>query len=259
MPFVGLFVGLCVGLTGVGGSSLTAPILLLFFGISPMTTVGTDLAYSVPTKLLGAFVHWRQGTTSWRAIGALCLGGFPGVLIGLAIFFFLTKHLDTHALDVLVRRLVGIALLTAAVVMAVTTFVKLNVKAAEVAVRPEDIVWSSALRVRLGAIGFLVGLAISLTSIGGGSLTLPLLYFAGTRLPIKQLIGSEVAFAALILPVAALGHLSLGHVNFVTCGLLLVGSIPGVYVGSRLASRVPEHFVRPAVAGVLALAGSRLF
>jgi uncharacterized membrane protein YfcA len=257
MPFVGLFVGLCVGLTGVGGSALTAPILLLFFGVSPSTTVGTDLAYSVPTKLLGAFIHWRQGTTSRLVVTMLCAGGFPGVFVGLAIFFWLTSHLDMHTLDNLVRHLVGFALFLAAIALLVTQVLKPKSSVA-LAAKPAGVTASTALRVRLVAIGFFVGLAISLTSIGGGSLTLPLLYFARTQLKLKQLIGSEVAFAALILPVAALGHFSLGNVNFLMSAALLVGSIPGVYIGSRLAWRVPDRFMRPAVAGVLTLAASRL-
>lgn len=261
MSLVGLFVGLCVGLTGVGGGSLTAPILMLFFGFTPLTTVGTDLAYSVPTKLVGGFVHWRQGTTSLSLIATLVAGGFPGVCLGLATFFWLTQHLDMHALDVMVRHLVGIALFVSAITLAITPFVNILKTKRGLVSEPitETITWTTALRVRVAAIGFFVGVAISLTSIGGGSLTLPLLYFANTRLGIKKLIGSEVAFAASILPVAAFGHLSFGNVSFVTCASLLVGSIPGVYIGSRLASRVPEHFVRPAVAGVMALAGSRLF
>lgn len=260
MPLVGLFVGLCVGLTGVGGSSLTAPILLLFFGFSPLTTVGTDLAYSVPTKLLGAFVHWRQGTTSISLIATLVAGGFPGVFLGLAIFFWLASHLNMHALETMVRHLVGTALLVSAIMVLITPLMNFLKRKKGVRSEPtaDAITWTTPLRARVAAIGFFVGIAISLTSIGGGSLTLPLLYFANTRLGLKKLIGSEVAFAALILPVAACGHLTFGNVSFVTCASLLVGSIPGVYIGSRLASRVPEHFVRPAVAGVMALAGSRL-
>jgi uncharacterized membrane protein YfcA len=250
---VGLLVGICVGLTGVGGSSLMTPILLLFFGYSPAIAIGTDLAYSVPTKLVGAWAHWKQGTVDVRTVTRLCLAGIPGVLLGLTVLFVLRLRLDTKLLDADLRRGVAVALFISATAM---TLSALFGRFGDGGLRARIAAFPMSLR--LSVIGFAVGVLLSITSIGSGSLTLPLLYAFGPALAIKRLVGTDVAFAALVLPLAALGHLSMGNVDLTTSLTLLVGSIPGVLIGARLARRVPEKFVRPAVVGVMLLAGSRL-
>ena len=250
---VGLFVGVCVGLTGVGGSSLMTPILLLFFGYSPAIAIGTDLAYSVPTKLVGAYAHWRQGTGDQAMVLKLCLAGVPGVIFGLALLFVLRVHLNSKLIDLDLRRGVALALFISALAMTVTAlFKRFGGEQGVLRLR------SVPMTVRLANIGFVVGVLLSITSIGSGSLTLPLLYMFGPALALKRLVGSDVAFAAFILPLAALGHFSMGNVDVMTALQLLVGSIPGVLIGSKLAQRVPDKFVRPAVVGVMVLAGSRL-
>ncbi len=250
---VGLFVGICVGLTGVGGSSLMTPILLLFFGFSPAIAIGTDLAYSVPTKLVGAYAHWRQGTVDIKMVRTLCIAGIPGVIVGLIVLYVLRVHLDSKMIDADLRRGVAFALFISAIAMTLSAVLKRYGKDS-----PGVRLQAVPMPLRLSIIGFAVGVLLSITSIGSGSLTLPLLYLFGPALMLKRLVGSDVAFAALILPIAALGHLSMGNVNLGTAGSLLVGSIPGVLIGSRLAQRIPEKFVRPAVVGVMVLAGSRL-
>jgi uncharacterized protein len=256
MVVVGLIVGLCVGMTGVGGSSLTAPILLLVFGVSPAIAVGTDIIYSVPTKILGTFVHWRKKTIDLRAVALLSAGGLPGVLVGLLIFAAARGRYDTKSLDALIRHGVGIALLVAAAALVFSSIIRARSPERE---KDEPVVWGGSLQARMIAIGFVVGIAVSLTSIGAGSLTLPLLYLIGPRLGLRRFVGSDIAFAAIILPFAAVGHFSMGNISIPVATSLLAGSIPGVYVGSQLAGSMPERILRPVVAVVLVAAGSRLF
>jgi len=247
---VGLIAGIFIGISGVGGGSLTTPLLIIIAGIKPLIAVGTDLVYSVPTKLLGAYIHKGQKTIDGRVVRALCTGGIPGALAGIGVLFEAQRMLPIAAIDTLIRHGVGIALFVSAVALVVTPFFRRAVETGEQDVsRPFG---------RLVAIGALVGFVVSLTSIGSGSLTLPLLYAVLPLIALRVLVGSDVAFAAWLIPVAALGHLTIGSVDWRLCLNLLVGSLPGVYIGSRLCRWIPDSYLRPTVATILIFAGTRL-
>jgi len=246
----GLVVGLLVGLSGVGGSSLMLPILVLLFRVSPLVAVGTDLAYSVPTKLLGTLVHYRQGTINRRLVLLLCIGGIPGALIGLASLSFLKAHISLDALNSVLKHVIGGLLLVIAITIVGIQLLPKYQTLNWVSLRPR-----AFLIVAMGAI---VGFLISVTSIGAGSITLTALILMLPRLSLQQLVGSDVAFAAIIVPIAAAGHLGLGSINWTLTLNLLIGSLPGVYIGSRLCGILPSKYLRPAMAGIMALAATRL-
>jgi uncharacterized protein len=253
IALVGLVVGTFVGLSGVGGGSLVTPLLILVLRVNPAIAVGTDLLYSVPTKLVGAIVHHRQGTVEWRVVRLLATGGLPGALLGLAALATLQQRLGLAAVNGALRH--ALAPMLAIAALAILAKPLLTRRATG---ERADAPWAPDHPGRLVALGALVGLLVSLTSIGSGSLTVPLLYFLVPRLALRRLVGADVAFAALLVPVAAAGHWQLGHVDVGLAANLALGSLPGVVLGSRLCLRVPDVWFRPALAGVLIFAGSRL-
>jgi len=265
LALIGLLVGLCVGISGVGGSSLMTPLLILFLGIKPIVAVGTDLMYSVPTKVLGAIVHRKQGTVDRKVVFFLSLGGIPATLLGLAVLALLRARLSQAALNVTTKQGVGVLLFLVAVAILLTPLLRRTRHRGEGAARNRGpittmttMTWTRAAEGRLIGLGALVGFLVSLTSIGSGSITVPALYLLMPHLDLRRLIGSDVAFAALLLPAAALGQLQMGNVDLALSANLLLGSLPGVYAGSKLCGLLPDAWLRPAIAGVLIFAGSRL-
>jgi len=263
VALVGLLVGTFIGISGVGGSSLMTPLLILLLRIHPVIAVGTDLVYSVPTKILGTAVHGRHDTIDRRLVFGLIIGGLPGALLGLAVAAYARQHFPLESLDTLVRRAVGIALIISAVVLVVGIFSRRNVKTGEegAAAAGADVpavIWNRATQIKVAALGLFVGAAVSITSIGSGAITLPALYALLPRLTLRRLVGSDIAFATLLLPIAAIGNFFLGNVDLKLAGNLLIGSLPGVVLGSYLCGLLPEKVLRPAVAGILVFAGTRL-
>lgn len=251
---VGLVVGTLVGLSGVGGGSLVTPLLVLALGIPPAIAVGTDLLYSVPTKILGAILHHKQGTVDGRLVRLLALGGIPGALLGLVALHVLNAQFGLAGVNALIRHLLGVMLFIAAAAIVLkplllrrTTGTAGSAAGASVSAR-----WPVV------ALGALVGFVVSLTSIGSGSLTLPLLFLLLPQVDLRRLVGTDVAFASLLVPVAALGHLQMGQVNIDLAMNLVLGSLPGVVLGSRLCAIVPVAWFRSTIAGVLVFAGSKL-
>jgi uncharacterized membrane protein YfcA len=269
ITLIGLVVGVLVGISGVGGSSLVTPLMILMMGIQPLVAIGTDLVYSAPTKLVGALVHRQQGTIDGRVVGRLCLGGVPAAVVGLLTLWMLRARLPLAALNAALQRGVGVLLLLVAiVVVALPLLTWMRTRRAARLGRPDPSAvadggdlkapLSIATKCSLIALGALVGFCVSLTSIGSGSITLPLLYLLLPAVKVRKLVGVDVAFAAVLVPIAALGHAQMGSVNWGLAANLLLGSVPGVIVGSKLCRYLPELLLRPAIAGVLVFAASRL-
>ena len=244
IAFAGLIVGLLVGLSGIGGGSLLTPLLVLVFGMHPLAAVGSDLLSSVPTKIAGAIAHYRQRTLDMRLVLLLCAGGIPGAFTGLAILARLRVVLGVQPLEHIVERIVGVALVISAVLVLGGIF----------NVREERSPTPFAAPIA----GFIVGVLVSMTSIGSGSLTLPALFLIAPRLGIRRLIGSDIAFAAILVPVAAAGHWRFGSVDLPVVFSLLAGSVPGVLLGSKLSAVISPQLFRPVLAGAMVLAGTRL-
>jgi uncharacterized membrane protein YfcA len=242
----GLLVGTIAGMSGIGGSALLAPILILLFGVKASIAVGTDLVYSVPMKALAAFAHIRQGTVDGGVVKLLVLGGIPGALIGLATFAVVRARISEKELEHVLRHAIGIVILCAAATLVLTLLIRR---------RPAQAVARPAATVAIGAV---VGFLVALTSIGSGSITLPLLLLALPAISLRKLIGSEIVFAALMVPVAAAGHVAFANVDWSMAVSLTIGALPGAYLGARLSARLGEVSLRPAVIGILAFAGFKL-
>ncbi len=253
LVLVGLFVGTMVGLTGVGGGSIMTPLLVLVLGVNPLVAVGTDLVYSVPTKLYGAYLHHRQGTVNWKIVAALLWGGIPAAIAGLVGLYWLRHHVDMTLVRAWTKHAIGYSLILAASIILVRSFFKVPASQSNA-----PVVWSRGRFAAIVAIGSFVGLILVLTSIGSGSVTLPLLSLVLPSVGMGELIGSDIAFAAFLIPVAAGGRWSMGDVNLPLALTLLLGSLPGVYIGSKLCARLHQKWLRPAVAVTLVVVAARM-
>jgi hypothetical protein len=247
-PISGFLVGILIGLTGIGGGALMTPFLILVLGTRPIVAVGTDLAYNAVTKLVGAFIHWRQGTVDTRLVRRLALGSVPAGLAGVAALTAISRS-GADADEAVKRALGGVLILVAAILLSRVVGVKLPEM-------PER--WRAALQGRATVIvGAGVGALVGFTSVGSGSLLVP---FLMTVFPLTsaQVVGTDVFHAAILVSVTAVGHAQGGAVDWGIAAGLLVGSIPGVALGSWMAPRMPAPALRVGLAGLLAVTGISL-
>jgi len=246
----GLLVGLIVGLTGVGGGSLMTPILVLLFGVHPATAVGTDLLYAAITKSGGTLVHGLNKTVDWRVTGRLALGSMPATLLTiLALQKFGLQDAKTSAT---ISFMLGIAL----VLTAVSLLFRIQLLA--FAARhsgPENPARTTALTVLTGVV---LGVLVSISSVGAGALGVTALLILYPKLPTVRIVGSDIAHAVPLTLLAGLGHWWLGSVNWVMLVSLLIGSLPGIVIGSKLAPKLPDGVLRPVLATILVIVGLRL-
>ncbi len=245
----GFVVGLLVGLTGVGGGSLMTPILLIFFNVKAAVAVGTDLLYASITKSVGIFAHGKLGNIDWKIVRLLAYGSIPASLLTLLYL----KDLDIasdHAVSS-IKFWLGIALLLTSIsVLFRNQLAKLSKTGHWI--NPQ---YTPALTVILGII---LGFLVTLTSVGAGALGVTALLILYPKLPITRIVGTDVAHAVPLTLVAGLGHASLGTVDYSLLGTLLIGSIPGIWIGSHLSAKVAEHWVRTLLALILVYVGQKL-
>lgn len=240
---IGFIVGMCIAYSGVGAGALTTPLLVLFLGVGTDVAIGSDLLFALGTKAVAMIAHIQRRTVQGSVLWRLSLGGLPGAIIGVSISAHLHRVLDIHSLELVLRWAVGAALLLSA------GFIIFNRRLAGDVT--QTVLQNALPTGRIVAIGFFVGLTVSITSIGAGSLTLPLLLLVAPAIALRRLVGTDVAFAIVVLVPSLLGHLKIGDVNVRFAGLLLAGSIPGVFVGSFFVTRLPERWFRGALACVL--------
>jgi hypothetical protein len=251
---VGLLVGTMVGLTGVGGGSLMTPILLLFFGQSPAVAVGTDLLFAATTKLVATASFGFSRRVDWPIVGRLLLGSIPGagvVVLGL----WLTRRTPSAADAITSHSLAIILALAALGLLFQTPLQRLGLAATSRA-----LVHVERHKVLLTALaGLILGVAVTLTSVGAGALgVVMLLALYPLRLTSDRLVATDIAHALPITLIAGLGHALLGHVNFNVLATLLLGSIPGVLIASRITIRLPARVTRTLIAVMLGTVSERM-
>lgn len=249
---IGFVVGILVGLTGVGGGSIMTP-LLIALNIPPLAAVGTDLLYSAPTKIFGAFLHHRQKTVNWPLVGLLCAGGFPATIVGAIALIWMRAHIALPTLQSFTRHAVGTALVISAIIIMATPWL-LKMQNRENGATE----WTPALRFRIIAVGVVVGLIVTITSIGSGSVTLPMLAIMLPAIGLRTLVGTDIAFAAILIPTAFISRWSMGGVNIPLAVNLIVGSMPGVYLGTKMCGVFKQEYLRPALALTLVYVGARM-
>jgi uncharacterized membrane protein YfcA len=246
LAIAGLVVGFTVGLTGVGGGALMTPVLILLFGVNPMTAVSSDLVVSLLMKPIGGGVHWRRGTVRLDLVKWLCLGSVPSAFAGALIL----DALGPGSVAGLLKKALGVALLASATSLILRKRLQ-KTRTAD----PSPIEVRPLVTVAIGAVG---GLIVGLTSVGSGSLIIVALLAAYPRLSPASLVGTDLVQAIPLVASAALGHLLFGSVELSLTAALLVGAIPGVYAGARLSSRAPEGVVRSALVTVFVGTGLKL-
>jgi len=236
-------VGLIVGMTGVGGGALMTPVLVLLFRVHPLAAVSSDLVASLFLKPVGAAVHARRGTVNARLVLWLSVGSVPAAFAGV---FILRAFGSEAAIDSTLRRVLGVVLVLAAVAVGLRTVLE-SMRAGGA----DDEQPIKVHRLRTIAIGIGGGLIVGMTSVGSGSVVIVLLMFLYPRLVGSRLVGTNLAQAVPLVAAAALGHLLYGDFRLALTTALVLGGVPGVYIGSRLSSRSPDVVLKPLVAFVL--------
>jgi uncharacterized protein len=246
---MGLFIGFMVGLTGVGGAALLTPILILL-GFSPSIAVGTDLIYNSITKLFGSFQHWRQKTINLTLVKYLAIGSIPSAICAVGILHLFNSFF--HNQEIVIKHALGYVLILVALTTLIKTFAKSRLE--ENSFQKKSLHEKRGLTILIGVIlGFIVGL----TSIGSGSLfALAMLYLY--RLTPSELVGTDIAHAFLLVTAAGFMHAGIGNVNYLLVLNLLMGSIPGVLIGSTLSSKLPSKPLRTLMAIMILISGVKL-
>jgi len=239
----GLAVGVLVGLTGIGGGSLLTPLLILVVGVKPVVAIGTDLFYGAVTKTVGGWRHLRQGTVDLGVSGWMALGSVPGSLLGVLALTALQAGYGDAFESVLLGFVAAALLVVSLAILGRAVFLRVFAEHEVVELTPR-------LRVTAVLIGLTLGALIGLTSVGSGAL-IGLALILVFRLTPHRVVGTDVFHAALLLWTAALAHLASGNVDLALAGTLLLGSIPGVWLGTALLPMVPAAGLRPALGCVL--------
>jgi uncharacterized protein len=252
-------IGIVVGLTGMGGGALMTPVLVLFFNIPPLTAVSSDLVASAVMKPVGSVVHLRRGTVHLGLVRWLCIGSVPGAFSGVLLARALGHGED---LQELIRVALGVALLLAAIGLIVRAYLRLveharrrSGRAAPLPEGPPRVDVRPLPTIVLGALG---GLVVGVTSVGSGSLIIIALMTLYPRLTANELVGTDLLQAVPLVASAATGHILFGDFQMDLTTSLLLGCIPGVWVGAHLSSRAPGGLVRRALAFVLLASALKL-
>jgi uncharacterized membrane protein YfcA len=247
----GFFVGALVGLTGVGGGALMTPLLVLLFGIHPTTAVGTDLLYASVTKTGGTLVHGLSDTVDWRITRRLALGSVPATALTLLLLAYFS-HGASEGASGLITTVLGFALILTAIAL---IFRKRILDFFATRFGEFEAGRTRALTVTLGAV---LGVLVSLSSVGAGAIGVTVLLILYPRLPVARIVGSDIAHAVPLTLIAGIGHWFLGSIDWSLLGSLLVGSLPGIAIGSYISARIPDRVLRPILASTLAVVGGRL-
>ncbi|PKO53582.1 MAG: hypothetical protein CVU27_01200 [Betaproteobacteria bacterium HGW-Betaproteobacteria-20] len=252
--FAGFAVGLLVGITGVGGGSLMTPLLVFLFGFKAAVAVGTDLLYAAITKTGGVFVHHNtHKSVDWRVVSWMSLGSLPSAVTTI----FVIRHLIKIEKDVtgIITYTLGVALILTAVALLIRSYITRK-KIREI----ENSLISSGrfkqMQIPLTiSVGVVLGALVTISSVGAGVLGTLALLFLYPKMSTLKVVGTDLAHAIPLTAVAGFGHWTLGHVNFELLGTLLIGSLPGIWIGSHVSVKIPEKVLRPILATLLLIIG----
>jgi hypothetical protein len=246
----GLVVGTLVGFTGVGGGSLMTPLLVLLFGIHPATAVGTDLLYAGVTKIAGTAVHGRNGTVDWRITRRLATGSIPATVVTLLFLAYLGKN--SESTGAVINTVLGFALIVTATALLFRRWLLAALAGYTAKLADHQV------RVLTVLLGVVLGVLVSISSVGAGAIGVTVLIVLYPNLPVARIVGSDIAHAVPLTLVAGAGHWMIGSVDWHLLISLLIGSIPGIMIGSHIAGQVPDRVLRPILAGTLAIVGGKL-
>lgn len=246
----GFAVGLLVGMTGVGGGSLMTPLLILLFGVHPATAVGTDLLYAAATKTGGSLVHGFARSIDWRVVRRLASGSIPATIATLAVLSHF--NLNGDAARSLITLVLSFALFLTAFVLVFGGAIVAAYRARVAELDPKRIAINTVL------VGALLGVLVTVSSVGAGAIGVIALVLLYPHLPVAKIVGSDIAHAVPLTLIAGLGHWMMGSVDWHIIGSLLAGSLPGIFIGSYFAIRIPERALKVVLAVTLVVVASRI-
>ncbi len=246
----GFVVGMLVGLTGVGGGALMTPLLILLFGIHPSTAVGTDLLYAAITKTGGSLVHGFARSIDWQVVRRLATGSVPATIVTLAVLSHF--NLNGEGARSLITLVLSVALFATAFVLVFGQPIVALYRTRVAALDPRRTAPATIL------IGAALGALVSISSVGAGAIGVIGLMLLYPQLPMAKIVGSDIAHAVPLTLIAGLGHWMMGSVDWHIILSLLVGSLPGIFVGSYFAIRIPERALRLILASTLFVVASRI-
>ncbi len=246
-----LLIGLVIGLTGMGGGALMTPVLVIFFHVVPTAAISSDVVASVILKPIGGGVHARRGTVNWRLVRWLSVGSVPAAFAGA----YAISRVSSGGVQNDVKEILGWVLLVAAGGMALKSITQARRKSL-----PSGEMLDPALvrPVPTALIGVVGGFAVGLTSVGSGSLMIVLLMLLYPTLSAREMVGTDLVQAIPLVASAAIGHLVFGNLELGLTGSVLVGAIPGVYVGAHISARGSDRYIRPALIAVLTISSLKL-
>lgn len=249
----GFVIGVIIGMTGVGGGSLMTPLLILWFHVPPAVAVGTDLLYAAITKCGGILAHQRRGNVCWNRVIDMAIGSIPGALITITMLRFIMPHTDAYNRILTIS--LGIALIATAMLLIFKkrfgTFVhSSDYPLSKIHIRRRRILTMGA--------GFILGILVTLSSVGAGVLGTATLLMLYPHMRIMQIVGTDLAHAVPITAIAGLGHMHLGTVDLKLLFGLILGSLPGTFVGSHIGHLLPDKWIRTGLALILMLTGIRM-
>ena len=251
LSITGLLVGFLVGLTGMGGGALMTPILIFAFGFQPTMAIGTDVTYAAVTKMFGSWKHWRQGSVDVPLALWLALGSVPAALAGVAAVTYVKNNYGDLINNILYRA-IGSALMMVGVLLVVKVVMHVDQKH-----RRENIKMTTRRKIATVCLGICCGFVIGLTSVGSGTL-LAVFLILFYPLTTDRIVGTDVFHAMILLTITGLAQIGVGNVDLWMVAALLMGSIPGVLIGSQLTVHAPTRVLRSILAAVLFLSGLAL-
>jgi uncharacterized protein len=251
LSLTGLVIGFLVGLTGMGGGALMTPVLIFVFGFQPTMAIGTDVTYSAVTKIFGSWKHWRQGSVDIPLALWLCLGSVPFALLGVAAVQYV-KHHYGDMVNIILYRSIGTALMLVGVMLIIKILIKVDKK-----YRRENIKMSRRMKIGTVVLGASVGFIIGLTSVGSGTL-IGVFLIMFYPLATDRIVGTDIFQAMILLGATGIAQIGVGNVDLWMVAALLMGSIPGVLLGSQLTVHAPNRVLRSILAAVLFLSGLAL-
>jgi len=249
----GLFVGIMVGMTGVGGGSLMTPILIFGFAIQPAVAVGTDLLFAAITKAGGVWAYMKHGVINWQVVLRLAYGSVPATLLTLVALHYVGVSDETSGEIITIA--LGIALILTSSALLLKDFIAGLLRAREghpfvtalYYLREEN---KHKVRATV-LVGAFLGVMVTMSSVGAGALGAVTLLFLYPRLKGSEVVATDIAHAVPLTAIAGIGHSTVGTVDWSLLSLLLLGSLPGIYIGSHLGVKIPEHVMRPLLAIIL--------
>jgi len=246
----GFAIGMLVGMTGVGGGSLMTPVLILLFGIHPATAVGTDLLYAAVTKTAGSVVHGFNRTVDWRVVRRLATGSVPMTVLTIVAL----SYVDINGAAA--RELIA-GVLTVALFVTALTLIFRDKIIGRYAARISSLAPKRIAAITIG-VGAVLGVLVSISSVGAGAIGVTAVILLYPKLPTARIVGSDIAHAVPLTLVAGIGHWFLGSINLDVLASLLLGSVPGILVGSYAAARIPEFALRIVLAAALLVVATKL-